>query len=386
LEPDDLARLTAQGWDQRPEFAAQPWKVKVGWLSKQFRLAQRADSSCVFLMPDGKCQIHAEFGFEAKPLLCKVYPLQIVPLGNKVVVTTRRSCPSAAADLGTPLADQRRELELRLAEQVELARHAKPPNILPGLARNWNDTLRVAELVERAVADERFPMVRRLAQLGEFWDLFESCSRRKLAQLDGPKLAEVCQVLLEEAMLRSGVYFSDRQPPDATAAVFRQTASETVRLHPLAREGFQNQSRWGLAKIAIRFARGKGELPDLIDGFAKATFAQLEEPLGKLSPELLEPLDRYIVTFTQTLRYAQLGYLGWSMADGFRALALQYPLALWLVRWMGEPRNPERLYRVLTALDRAHGYAPLTSARQRRRVRLLTRGGRLSRLLAWYAR
>ena len=41
---------------------------------------------------------------------------------------------------------------------------------------------------------------------------------------------------------------------------------------------------------------------------------------------------------------------------------------------------------IITALDRGQGYAPLSGAKQRRRVQVLARLDELERLVIWYAR
>ena len=69
-------------------------------------------------MADGLCRIHKELGFDAKPLVCRMFPLQIVPRDNVAYVTIRRACPSAAADKGRPVAEQ-----LDFARQLARERH-----------------------------------------------------------------------------------------------------------------------------------------------------------------------------------------------------------------------------------------------------------------------
>src|SRR6478609_9441324 len=72
LSAEDVARLKAQNWNERPEYQNTPVMVRESWLGHDYRLAQRADGSCVFLMEDGLCQIHKEHGFDAKPLVCRM--------------------------------------------------------------------------------------------------------------------------------------------------------------------------------------------------------------------------------------------------------------------------------------------------------------------------
>ena len=62
LSERDLAKLREQRWEER---LGEP-------VTTEFRgrtyLRQRDDGACVFLMDDGLCRIHREFGFAEKPV------------------------------------------------------------------------------------------------------------------------------------------------------------------------------------------------------------------------------------------------------------------------------------------------------------------------------
>ena len=72
----------------------------------------------------------------------------------------------------------------------------------------------------------------------------------------------------------------------------------------------------------------------------------------------------------------------------FRALALSYAVALWILRVSCGPRPPtmEDMLGAVAAIDRGQTYAPLAGQRHRRRVASLARLGELPRLVAWYGR
>ena len=61
-------------------------------------LARRGDD-CVFLRPDVLCDLHAEFGEEAKPLVCRQYPFEAVGTPRGTSVGLLYSCPSAVRTL-----------------------------------------------------------------------------------------------------------------------------------------------------------------------------------------------------------------------------------------------------------------------------------------------
>jgi len=102
LGTEDRQRLAEQHWEEQPEFSGKRIVARHGLLRRQYHLAKNKDGTCIFLEPDGLCRIHKQYGLEAKPLVCQMFPFQLVPLENFAYVTLRRYCPSAAADDGQP--------------------------------------------------------------------------------------------------------------------------------------------------------------------------------------------------------------------------------------------------------------------------------------------
>src|SRR5262245_19340458 len=92
LSAEEVARLRSERWHERPDLQNTPVYVRESWLGHDYHLAQRADGSCVFLLPDGLCRIHKELGIEAKPLVCQMFPLQIIPREGQAALTIRRAC------------------------------------------------------------------------------------------------------------------------------------------------------------------------------------------------------------------------------------------------------------------------------------------------------
>jgi Fe-S-cluster containining protein len=386
LSADDVSRLKNQKWEQQPDFQGTPVMVHESWLGHEYRLAHREDGSCVFLMQDGLCRIHKDLGFEAKPLVCRMFPLQIVPRDSVAYVTIRRACPSAAADDGRPVSEQL-EFARRLARERHLAEEPPhPPPFKPGERRDWRPSRRLLETLERMLTDDRFPPIRRLAHALILCRLLEKARTRSL---NDQRLIELFGVLEQNVAEEVGDLFSDRRPPaGATKVLFRQTAAEFVRLHPgfTARPSWHE--RWRLALAAWRFVRGRGELPNLHPAFPGATFEQLEQPLGVLDPAIYQPLARMLETTAVSWSYALANRNGWSIIESLRMLALTYPIGLWLLRWRsaGGAPKPQHVPEIITALDRGQGYAPLAGSKQRRRIQLLACLDELERLVVWYAR
>jgi Fe-S-cluster containining protein len=386
LSDDDLARLKAQKWEEHPELGGTPTIQRESWLGREYRLAHRPDGSCVFLLPDGLCRIHKELGFDAKPLVCRMFPLQVVPRDGVAILTIRRACPSAAADKGRPVAEQL-EFAKQLARERGLADHdIEPPPLKAGEYRSWKPTRKLLQSLHRLLVDERFPPVRRLVHALIYCRLLE---RAKTSSLDDGNLAELLQVLESSVADEVGDLFSRRQPPSPAAVViFRQIAAEYVRLHPRYHVQPSWSQRIKLAWTAWKLVHGRGEMPRLHPQFPVATFEQLEQPLGLLDASLYQPFVRFIETTAESWSYAVANRSGWSVVESVRQLAITYPVGLWLLRWASAGREATLadVLDIVTALDRGQGYAPLAGTQERHRLRVLTGLDDLARLVAWYGR
>jgi len=386
LDEEDLARLREQHWEEQPEFRGVRTVASHGLFQKTHTLVQKPDGSCVFLTAEGRCRIHELHGFDAKPRICRLFPLQLVPLDNVALLTMRRCCPSAAADTGRPVTKQRAEGRPFLPPDEQ---ETAPPKILRRWGRDWNDVRLVHGALERLMSDRRFPLVRRWIHILQFCRHLSDCHLRKLKTFDSKSLSDLVDVLESAALEDAGDWFSDRQPPSAAMAVlFRQTAGEYSRLHPRSLVRPNWRQRFGVARTALKLVRGQGPLPNLIEGFPTATFTDLERPHGQLDPKILVPLDGYFESLVASWRYATLGYGNWSLIDGIRAGALSYAVALWLWRWASGPEGirPEEIIPIIGCLDRGMGYGPLLGGRHRQRVATIAGDGQLERLVAWYAR
>jgi lysine-N-methylase len=359
--------------------------VRQGLWKKSYRLALDRQDRCVFLTSQGRCRIHELYGEAEKPLLCRMFPFQLVPLEQFAHVTLRRHCPSAAADRGRTVEEHLDSIHQLAARRPEPRRPAGPPALTPRRRGAWPDFLRVADTLERLLLDGQFPLVRRLAHALKFCDLLQQCRLHKLAE---QRLADLLAMLETSAVDDAGQLFAQRRPPGRAAALlFRQTALEYVRLHPKFVIRRSLAERWRLVVMAAAFARGRGKLPQIHPDFPAVTFQALEQPLGRLSGELLRPLAAYFEAAAASKQYALLSRRSWSLVESFRALALSYPIAMWIVRLSCAGRQPETedVLGAVAAIDRGQTYAPLTGRRHRRRVASLARLGELPRLVAWYA-
>lgn len=386
LSEKDLTQLQQQSWQEHPEFRGVAITTPIAGRAEKRQLAKRPDGSCIFLNASGLCRIHAEFGLAAKPLTCRMFPLQIIPREKDAVLTTRRACPSAAADKGRTLAEQMPEFMSDVRESGLLETSAPAPRIKAGDSPDWKRARVVLEGLRRVTADDRYPPIRRLAHGLEMCRLLEEAD---LAALDTRKLAELVQVLEEHIAEEAAPHFSERRPPGlATRVLFRQMALEVVRVHPRSKPTASWSERLKMPFWAIKMVRGSGKLPKVNDQFPVVPFQSLEQPLGGLAAEAVTALGRYFESTTASYQYALAGKPDWSIVASYRELALLYPVGLWILRWAtaGRSVTPDDTYEMLCMLDRAQGYAALAGPRQRRRLASLTQLGQLPSLVAWYGR
>jgi lysine-N-methylase len=343
-------------------------------------LAKRADGRCVFLSDEGRCRIHEIYGPDAKPAICRMFPLQVVPLGDFAYLTTRRSCPTAAVDEGRTLTEHLRELKKSGLASRFASPTSHPPPIVRGGRRNWRDFLAAADVLQRLTTDEGLPMVRRLVHGLSFCSLLEEC---RVSRVEEKAWPELLQCLEASAVEGAGELFRDRQPPSrSTAFLFRLLAVHYIRSHPGYSLADRSRQRWRMLRAMARFARGKGNVPAIHPQFPTAKFKSLEEPLGPLSPDVAHPLNRYFETHAASKQYAAVGTRR-PLVESFRALAFKYPIALWLLRLASSGREPAKddIVNIVVALERGHGLTALG------RAAMAMAGKReLERLIAWYAR
>ena len=137
--------------------------------------------TCVFQDADRRCRIHREFGYDAKPHVCRMAPLQMIALEKFAYVTLRRYCPSAAADEGRPMEEHVEEYRRLAVASDAVPEPIPPPKLTHGYRRPWKEVMAVAEMLNEFMLDERYPLVRRLVHGLEFCRLLEQCRLKKIA-------------------------------------------------------------------------------------------------------------------------------------------------------------------------------------------------------------
>ena len=269
LSDADVARLQSQKWSEHPDYRGTPIMVRNRSSKKRFRLAQRRDGSCVFLSEKGLCRIHSELGYEAKPTICRVFPLQLVPRDGNVVLTIRRACPSSAADKGIPLKQHLPFIQQFVREVRLTTDRIDPPDFKQHESRDWKVVALALETASELLLDKRYPPVRRLVHTVQFANLLDKAKTRPM---DDKKLGDLIRTLSQIVPEESKLYFNDRKPPSSYALLlFRSMGIEFARLHPQFRALPTWSQRRELARSLFRLVRGRGKLPKIEPAFPLAS-------------------------------------------------------------------------------------------------------------------
>ena len=167
ISNEEMQRIKAQGWDTEKDLGGwEPFKCVGPPWARRYQLNHQPDGSCVFLSEQGRCRIHERFGYETKPLPCRLFPFVLVPTGDHWSVGMRFACPSAAENKGRPIPEH--DVELRaFAAQLAVREGLKPqpdgtlvppPLLQSGQRVAWPEVLRIRDVLLDIFRNRRDPL------------------------------------------------------------------------------------------------------------------------------------------------------------------------------------------------------------------------------------
>ena len=382
--------IEGQRWKERPEFSDTELFTPMGTIWKrEYRLSHRADGSCVFLDENGLCRIHAQYGEQAKPLACQLYPYMIVPAGKELRVSVRFSCPSVVRNLGRPVSQQSREISRYAAQLVPLMASApKPPLLRPGQRVDWPDLLRIVDTFEEIISESDSNLPLRLARAVSFARQLEGTRADTLGR---SQLHELLTILKEGVRAQSGPAILPTEPCEKWAlTLFRLLVAQCARkdLSPHLQRGLRG--RLALLRAAWSFRRGYGLIPQLQPIFGHVNFSEVERPFGSIPAEASQIMERYYLVKVQGLQFFGRAYYNVPLIEGLYSLVLTFPTILWIARWLAAGAGRTDLYtedivRSLTVVDHQWGFTPVLGFGYARwRVRILASHGQIERLIIRY--
>jgi Fe-S-cluster containining protein len=115
---------------------------------------------CFFLDDENRCRIHTEISYDAKPPVCRSFPLTVLDVGGKRYARLSFWCPTVVANVGKPLDQQSRWLK----ETAKHTDHRTAPLMINEKAElPVRDFERVHLALRRLVVGSALPMGDRLA-------------------------------------------------------------------------------------------------------------------------------------------------------------------------------------------------------------------------------
>ncbi|MCR9199480.1 MAG: YkgJ family cysteine cluster protein [Planctomycetaceae bacterium] len=409
ITEDEKRRIEGQKWTQADGVSmARPIIQKIG--RGRYRLAHQDDGACVFLDDQGLCRIHAKFGEPAKPLACRVYPYAYHPAGREnLTVSLRFSCPSVVRNLGDGVESQRQTLATLGQEIVSgKKREHEPPYIHRGgdhgeQTVSWADFHQLLRALDESLAADDVHLVVRLMRTLSWLDLVE---QSQFQTVKGEKLTEYLTLVTEASVKAQPDNDLPLQKPTRLGrTMFRLLAAQYARhdTEALVRQGWS--ARVGLLSAALKYATGMGSVPGLQGSASVATafgdvpeqtttfvkFGQLESAFDGRRADIDELLTRYFRVKVQGIHFCGPAHFDTGLVDGFRGLALMYPVVMWLARLRAArlKRTQLELTDVQAALataDHNFGYSPaLGTMSSLQRVRQLAKMGQIKALTGWYS-
>jgi lysine-N-methylase len=249
----------------------------------------------------------------------------------------------------------------------------------------WDDLERLTDALLTIVRQARDPVERRLRKC---LALARLCRQARFDAIQGGRLKEFLQLVT--ASLDSDVPSDPATVPPPSwigRVLFRQALAIYTRKDQGRNRGLSRRGRLALLAAAAQFTWGRGPVPKLHALLPDATFEQAETPAGPLPAEAEQVLERYYSVKIESMQFCGPTYFHVGFWEGVEALALTYPVTMWLRRVFRYLPADAAVQQALNIADDHYGFnRVLGTLRQRLAFRILTRRGELDRLIAWYSR
>jgi len=390
LRDEDLAKLKSQNWEQK---LGHPATVRFRGMTY---LRQRDDGACIFLMDDGRCRIHAEFGFEAKPIACQLFPFHLTPNSSGgISMGINFACQSVLENKGAELHSHQSDLRKMAAQLPEVSGGSTPPPMLTDALRaSQREVDSLVKHIDQWLRDASLSLAVRLDGLA--WAI-ASLTKAKLENVRDSSFNDLLDVLF--GALPDELTHYPIEPPTARQkrmlrlAVFART--EDPKLNIIAKQGGL-RLRWNQLQRSRRFKSGRGFAPRVGEGWPDQAPLETTESVQPASAindaaTIDDLMTRYLRASVLGGRCWGPGYYGWSMIAGLQALMLNIAVIGWLARLHASGRGLAAIDIIaaraaLGRVDRTAGRAAwLGGATERLRLRYFNVDDGLRRLVSAYS-
>jgi Fe-S-cluster containining protein len=378
----DKERIDDQGWGSRLDV---PPYVLAG---RQWALNKGDDGACVFLADDGKCRIHSEYGFDAKPLACRMYPFTLTPIGGTWQAAWRFDCPSVARSHGAPVGRHRTTLS-RLRREMPGPVPASPSEVELKRKRSASDreVNTITEKLSDWLGDNDRPLDACLAGMAELADTLAAAN---LNAVRDERFVELVDLLLTD--LPAAVSTAPREPPGPRQqSLFRQFVfahTERLTLDEIRSPWTRISRRFRQLRWSRAFRIGTGEVPSW-SGRGVVRFADLEtvRPARQARDEIAAMVRRFVRMRVLARLHFGAPFNGWTVLDGLQGLCASTAVVGWLARHAVLERGGDeiRVDDAVSAIAVVDGALArprsLATTGERLRLQFLTQDQGLARLL-----
>ncbi len=333
LFPDDIKRIDRRDWST--EIGVAPY-VR---LNNTVVLNKRSDNACVFLNADGKCRIHAKYGFDEKPLACRLFPWTLRRLTDAWHAGLRFDCPTVCRSQGDKLDVYQDDLA-RIASVVKSSLPTADDHIdlQPGVAASDDEVLHLIGAIDRCFASAQTKSATIDQCIRQAAYVTTMVARANLTKVRNERFAELVDILFAAAPGE----LSARQAQTATVRqrnLLRQLAYAYTQSATLAQMqatlGRKAQHIWRQLRDARAFRKARGRVPAAYTSDRRVTFGQVEavQPAsGDDADRVADLLARYVRSRLQLGTVSGEGYYGWPLVEGLVALWLSVVVISWHAR------------------------------------------------------
>lgn len=389
LTDRDRKQIDAGGWERRLD--ADPYvRLRGKWV-----LNKDEQGRCVFLSDAGRCRIHEQQGFDAKPLACRLFPFTLSPVGNSVRAGWRFDCPTVARSQGKPMDADEDALGVLARELLGGRGRAKVETQLKtGLPAQSGETGHLVGILDRWLRDGQRSPTDRLR--GAIW-LTSTLQDAQLEAVREERFVELVELLAAAlpAELSANV---PSTPTSRQLRMLRQLAfAHTGHVSFAEMQAGWGRSlacRWTQLCFSRRFRNGRGPVPSVIgNNGGEADFADVDrvQPDNGQADRLSGCVLRYLRGKLQTRTCFGPAYYGWAVLDGLSVLWLSVAVIGWWARYFAVVRQAEAfdlddLVRALGVVDAGAGRIPiLGSSAERLRLRFLQANQGIASLVERYS-
>jgi lysine-N-methylase len=306
-------------------------------------LAKDRHGRCLFLGKDNLCEIHRDFGLQAKPLACQLYPFVLSPLGGTFRVGLRYDCPATARSSGRSLGDYQGELKVMVKALLPKDISKSEYNdIVPNIKVNDEVDLFTFDAINDTLVDiigsDAMPLKVRLLWLHKFMCCLEKIKWGNVVDEEVGGMID----LLKGASLKETIAFADDNvdtavtPPSGKP---RKLLGQIFFL--LSQSSIDGLTATGLAGITQRFGVVRkmgqlvklyGPLPKVQPDWPDCDLQALEVDFAPMDKDVSDVITRYLIGRIGATGYCGVNFYHYAMCDGLKTILLGVVTIGWLMR------------------------------------------------------